>query len=162
MFPGMYKSNNALQSQSPYVCDDNTHCYSTLLLARLFAMTTQRLNVRNHVGYVSCNGDVQAFMQEKEDACATVVLLSVSGGLVAAFAILDCVRAEASGVVSALQKMGVTVYMVTGEAQVCFCNSFNCCPAQHSIQQASQRLGKGWVFWQPTVRSLKLVLWRGQ
>ena len=64
-------------------------------------------------------------MQEKEDAGATVVLLSVSGGLVAAFAILDCVRPEASGVVRALQKMGVTVYMVTGEAQVCSCNSFN-------------------------------------
>ncbi|DBA89532.1 TPA: hypothetical protein ACH3X1_016182 [Trebouxia sp. C0004] len=59
--------------------------------------------------------DVQAYMQEKEDAGATVVLLSVSGGLVAAFAILDCVRPEASGVVRALQKMGVTVYMVTGD-----------------------------------------------
>ncbi|KAL0018333.1 hypothetical protein WJX77_003796 [Trebouxia sp. C0004] len=59
--------------------------------------------------------DVQAYMQEKEDAGATVVLLSVSGGLVAAFAILDCVRPEASGVVRALQKMGVTVYKMTGD-----------------------------------------------
>lgn len=55
-------------------------------------------------------------MQEKEDAGATVVLLSVSSYWVAAFAILDCVRPEACGVVSALQRMGVNVYMVTGEA----------------------------------------------
>jgi len=59
--------------------------------------------------------DVQAYMQEKEDAGATVVLLSVSSCLVAAFAILDCVRPEACGVVSALQRMGVNVYMVTGD-----------------------------------------------
>ena len=76
-------------------------------------MTIQFLKVGNHAGCVSCCRDVQAYMQEKEDAGATVVLLSVSGGLVVAFAILDCVRPEASGVVRALQKMGVTVYMVT-------------------------------------------------
>lgn len=97
----------------------------------------------NHVGCVSCYRVVQAYMQEKDDAGATVVLLSVSGGLVAAaFAILDCVRP--SSVVSALQEMGVTVYMVTGEAQVCFFDSFR--PpsmAYHSagITEAGQRLG---------------------
>ena len=98
MFPGMYKSNSALQlqSQPPHVCDDDTHCYSTLLLAHLFAMITQQLNVRNHVGCVSCHRVVQAYMQEKEDAGVTVVLLSMSGGLVAAFAILDCVASQLS------------------------------------------------------------------
>jgi len=154
MFPGMYKSNNALQSQPPYVCDGDAHCYSTLFLASLFAMTTPCLKVPNHLGCVSCYRDVQAYMQEKEDAGATVVLLSVSSCLVAAFAILDCVRPEAPGVVSALQRMGVTVYMVTGEAEKCVSNAFYCRPARHIIQQPSQRLGRGWVFWQPTVRSL--------
>ena len=75
--------------------------------------------MRNHLGCVSYCRDVQAYMQEKEDAGATVVLLSVSSCLIAAFAILDRVRPEASGVVSALQRMGMTIYMVTGEVQNC-------------------------------------------
>jgi hypothetical protein len=93
--------------------------FNPLFLAILFAMTTQCLKLRHHLDFVSCCRDVQAYMQEKEDAGATVVLLSVSSCLVAAFAILDCVRPEACGVVSALQRMGVNVYMVTGEAQKC-------------------------------------------
>jgi len=98
--------------------------------------------VRNHLGCVAYCRDVQAYMQEKEDAGATVVLLSVSSCLVAAFAILDRVRPEASGVVSALQRMGVTVYMVTGEAQNCVSKHFDCHPAQPA---AIIKLGRGWV-----------------
>lgn len=108
-------------------------------------MTTQCLKVRDHLGCVSYCRDPQAYMQEKEDAGATVGLLSVSNCLVAAFAILDCVRPEASGVVSALQRMGVTVYMVTGEAHNCMSKPCYCCPAQHVIQQPSQKQRLGFL-----------------
>ncbi len=115
--------------------------FNPLFLAILFVMTTQCLKFRNRLGCVSCCRDVQAYMQEKEDAGATVVLLSVSSCLVAAFAILDCVRPEACGVVSALQRMGVTVYMVTGEAQKCITLS-NCSTAYQpaAITKTGQRL----------------------
>lgn len=64
---------------------------------------------------VAISPEAAEFRRDQEDAARTCVMMAVDGVLAGALGVVDPLKAEARGVVTALRVLGLHVHLVTGD-----------------------------------------------